>query len=34
MPAAAVEWPNYADDLLKNLGKPYGSWWPKEEAKK
>jgi|CZKI01.1.fsa_nt_gi hypothetical protein len=34
MPTASVEWPNYADDLLKNLGKPYGSWWPKEEPKK
>jgi hypothetical protein len=34
MPTASVEWPNYADDLLRNLGKPYGSWWPKEEPKK
>jgi hypothetical protein len=34
MPRASVEWPNYADDLLNNLGKPYGSWWPKDEPKK
>lgn len=27
MPAASVEWPDYADDLLRNMGKPYGSWW-------
>jgi hypothetical protein len=34
MPAASVSWPNYENDLLNNLGKPYGSWWPKETPKK
>ncbi|MDP3073230.1 MAG: hypothetical protein Q8N18_23260 [Opitutaceae bacterium] len=26
--------PASADDLLNNLGKPYGSWFPKEVPKK
>ena len=37
MPPGAARWlksPHDVDDLINNLGKPYGSWWPKEEAKK
>lgn len=37
MPPGTVRWlksPDSAQDLLDNLGKPYGSWWPKEEPKK
>ena len=34
LPSASVKWPGYADDLLKNLGKPYGSWFPTETSKK
>lgn len=37
MPPSAIRWlksPDSADDLLNNLGKPYGSWWPREEPKK
>jgi hypothetical protein len=34
LPSASVKWPGYADDLLKNLGKPYGSWFPTESSKK
>jgi len=37
MPPGAAGWlksPHDIDDLLDNLGKPYGSWWPKDEPKK
>lgn len=28
LPGESVKWPGYADDLLANFGKPYGSWYP------
>lgn len=37
MPPEAVKFlksPNSPDDSLNNLGKPYGSWFPKEEPRK
>jgi len=37
MPPETVRWlkpPDSAEDLLNNIGKPWGSWWPKEEPKK
>jgi len=37
MPPGAARWlksPHDVDDLINNLGKPYGTWWPKEEPKK
>lgn len=37
MPPEAVKFlksPNTPDDLLNNLGKPFGAWFPKEESKK
>lgn len=37
MPPGAARWlksPQDVDDLINNLGKPYGTWWPKDEPKK
>jgi hypothetical protein len=34
LPGASVKWPGYADDLLKNFGQPYGSWYPGAPASK
>lgn len=37
MPAEVVRFlksPNTPDELLNNIGRPYGSWFPKEEPKK
>jgi hypothetical protein len=37
LPPGAARWlksPRDVDDLLDNIGKPYGTWWPKEEPKK
>jgi hypothetical protein len=37
MPPETVKFlqpPNRPDDLLSNLGRPYGSWFPQAERKK
>jgi hypothetical protein len=37
MPPETLRWlkpPDSAADYINNIGKPYGSWWPKEDPKK
>lgn len=34
LPVGSVKWPGYADDLLANFGKAYGSWYPGAPGKK